>query len=598
MLPPLSLPPPPPLPVPQVRPSLPHHNINFKCIKFLSEVILSLGPRQHDSDESAVDEGASTRKRPRSYSASDLNPEQKAIIQDLLLKKKASNPNEYAMECTQVVEHLEAYHPHLAKLVSLRSLQRWRNKLSAPVYGPAKKRGAPAVLPHEHRLTLGALLKEMGKAGSPMNWVLAKPVILGYLEEKGLKDLYSEKPQSGKISLGHTWVNDLFLEFNLPSRKQTTDAQSLPEVPFFFLKSGPLRDLHSLILLQNWEELKLKYNYRVAYAASLYSVPADLIFALDQYGQRLLAVGDRTRVEKGTKSVSVLGAGDKRQITGVPIVSMAGCFVGVQAIWQGTTDRCHPKRAISNPKLFHTHSENHWSTPESMRHLVVSILRPYIDDIIEKMPHLNAVQKINQKSLLLLDVWKHHLSVPFRELLASKHIIPVYLDPGATSKEQVGDLVVNRTMKTTVTEVISTAVAKSVAKQLKARDLLRGTGASPCAISIDVKMGALKPLVVEGMVKAIKFFESDEGRKLIIKGFAKAGLDKCHDPAFIARAGAWAQSAGLNDAVLNPVFTPAENNPPNVAADVDDPIALVTALDEEMMDLVEEDSMDVSDSDE
>jgi hypothetical protein len=293
--------------------------------------------------------------------------------------------------------------------------------------------------------------------------------------------------------------------------------------------------------------------------------------------------------------VSVLGSGDKRQITGVPVVTMSGVFVGQQAIWQGTTDRCHPKRVISNPKLFHTHSENHWSTPASMRHLVISILQPYITGVIEKMAHLNVVQKMHQKSLLLLDVWKHHLSVEFKELLASKNIIPVYLDPGATSKEQVGDLVINRTMKSMVTDVISIDVAKSVAKQLKARQVLVGTGIQSPAISIDVKMGALKPLVVEGMVKAIKYFESDEGKKLILKGFKKAGLGECHDPAFIARAGIWAQSVGLNNAIINPDFAPANENPPNIAFDVDEPIALVTAIDEELMDLVDEDSMQYSD---
>jgi hypothetical protein len=325
--------------------------------------------------------------------------------------------------------------------------------------------------------------------------------------------------------------------------------------------------------------------------ASLHGVPAELIFALDQYGQRLLAVGDHTRVKRGTKSISVLGSGDKRQITGVPLVSMAGIFVGQQAIWTGTTTRCHPKKVKVHPKLFHTHSANHWSTPATMSHIITSILCPYIDEVIAKMS-LNAVQRQNQKSILLLDVWKHHLSLPFKELLASKKIIPVYLDPGTTSKEQVGDLVINRSMKAEVTSVISNSVAQKVSQQLKARRLLAAANVELPKISIDVKMGALKPLVVEGMINAIKFFESEEGKELIVKGFKKAGLDNCHKPEYIALAAAWAESAGFSDDVINPTFEASVDIPPNAGADDDDPFAVVIAEDVEES----EDSQDSEDS--
>jgi hypothetical protein len=234
------------LPLP-VRPRYPHILFLFSYL-FNYLFIFSSGPDNDNEEEFAEDEGTIVRKRARSYSASDLNSSQKEIIHELLLKKKGSNDAEFAMDCVQVLEHLETYHPKLAKLVPLRTLQRWRNKLSAPVHGPLKKRGAPAVIPQEHRLAMGTLLKDMGNAGSPMNWVLAKPVLLGYLEEKDLMALYSEKPQSGKISLGQTWVNDLFLEFDLPSRKQTTDAQNLPDVPYRYC-SPIFRDFRFILIV-------------------------------------------------------------------------------------------------------------------------------------------------------------------------------------------------------------------------------------------------------------------------------------------------------------------------------------------------------------
>jgi len=156
----------------------------------------------------------------------------------------------------------------------------------------------------------------------------------------------------------------------------------------------------------------------------------------------------------------------------------------------------------------------------------------------------------------------------------------------------VGDLVINRSMKAEVTSVISNSVAQKVSQQLKARRLLAAANVELPKISIDVKMGALKPLVVEGMINAIKFFESEEGKELIVKGFKKAGLDNCHKPEYIALAAAWAESAGFSDDVINPTFEASVDIPPNAGADDDDPFAVVIAEDVEES----EDSQDSEDS--
>ena len=177
------------------------------------------------------------------------------------------------------------------------------------------------------------------------------------------------------------------------------------------------------------------YNYRVCYAICENNVPAGLVYALDQYGQHLLAVSKKTRVLTGTKSVPVAGTGDKRQITAVPVVTLAGDFVGLQAIWQGTTSRCLPKKVDKHSALHHTCSQTHWSTLPTMKELVDIIMIPDMNAKISAMG-LNAIQASKQKAILLLDVWKVHLTHEYKEFLAAKNIIPIYLDPGMTSKEQ------------------------------------------------------------------------------------------------------------------------------------------------------------------
>ena len=163
-------------------------------------------------------------------------------------------------------------------------------------------------------------------------------------------------------------------------------------------------------------------------------MPKELVFNLDQFGLKILAVTDRTRVPVGQKSVPIVGSDDERQITGVPVVSAADTdnFVGVQLIWTGTTDRCHPKDVKKDDKLFHTHSSNHWSTPESMLDLIDRVLVPHIEVVI-KVHKLSPLQK----AILVLDVWKHHLSLPFNNYLKSlENQILVLYPPNCTGKAQ------------------------------------------------------------------------------------------------------------------------------------------------------------------
>jgi hypothetical protein len=131
--------------------------------------------------------------------------------------------------------------------------------------------------------------------------------------------------------------------------------------------------------------------------------------------------------------------------------------------------------------------------------------------------------------------------------------------------------------------VISNDVATKVAAQLKARRLMASAGAPLPPVTVTVSMGYLKPLVCEGFVDAIKYSESEEGKALIRKGFAKCGLDKCHDPEFIRKSNEWAMS---KSAVLVPEFQPSEI-PPNRGDELD--IIALVDLDEELLDLVDMD---------
>jgi len=64
-----------------------------------------------------------------------------------------------------------------------------------------KKRGPKLVLPDEHRRAMGLLLKAMGDTGSPMNSVIARPVLKGYMMKHNLMHHFAETPAKKKLSL-------------------------------------------------------------------------------------------------------------------------------------------------------------------------------------------------------------------------------------------------------------------------------------------------------------------------------------------------------------------------------------------------------------
>jgi hypothetical protein len=140
-------------------------------------------------------------------------------------------------------------------------------------------------------------------------------------------------------------------------------------------------------------------------------------------------------------------------------------------------------------------------------------------------------------------------------------------------------------MKSFSTTRISVDVANKIAAQLKIRRQQEAASVEVSKICLDVRMRAMKPLVTSGMIDGIKFFQSPEGKALILKGVEKAGLSRCYDPNFIALVNEW---SSLPTTVLDPVFEPIDAMPPGTEGD--DYLAYVNIddeeLDDELMDLV------------
>ena len=146
---------------------------------------------------------------------------------------------------------------------------------------------------------------------------------------------------------------------NLVKRRGTQTARKLPE---------------------DFEKLKSEYLDKIAKCVKEYNIPHELIINFDQTGLKMVPTSEWTLQEKGSKDCSIVALDDKREITGVVGISLTGSLLPFQLIYKGTTDRCHPSYKF--PKDWNvTHSQNHWSTSETMIEYAKSVLIPYFDKV-------------------------------------------------------------------------------------------------------------------------------------------------------------------------------------------------------------------------
>ncbi len=75
----------------------------------------------------------------------------------------------------------------------------------------------------------------------------------------------------------------------------------------------------------------------------------------------------------GSNDVAVVGAEDKRQITACVAASLRGDLLPLQLIFQGKTERSLPVSTYASAaaRVDITHSNNHWSTQETMQRWIV-----------------------------------------------------------------------------------------------------------------------------------------------------------------------------------------------------------------------------------
>ena len=120
------------------------------------------------------------------------------------------------------------------------------------------------------------------------------------------------------------------------------------------------------------------------------------------------------------------GFGDKRQVTILFTVSMAGLLLPPQVIYKGSTDRVHPRNTMIPDDWDMTHTANHWSTESSMLRFLDNIIIPYVEGIRVKL------KSPSQKAIAIFDLFAAHRCTSVLKKLEDNNIMAVFI-PGRST---------------------------------------------------------------------------------------------------------------------------------------------------------------------
>lgn len=174
-------------------------------------------------------------------------------------------------------------------------------------------------------------------------------------------------------------------------------------------------------------------------------VPPELIINTDQSQLNFHLGCTETWNDKGEPQVDIVGKDDKKSVTIVPSITLAGKALGPQVVIAGKTWKvCPPEDSPCSDELkglsinfVQSGNTKHWSTHETMHRLWDEQLKPYVEDMIKKLGLLAS-----QRIIWIIDVWSVHRSAEFREWMKVHYpnVFVIYVPGGCTGLFQPLDV--------------------------------------------------------------------------------------------------------------------------------------------------------------
>ena len=204
---------------------------------------------------------------------------------------------------------------------------------------------------------------------------------------------------------------------------------------------------------------------------SQYAIPVDLRVNTDQT-QMVYQQGTQQMWNKsGAKQVSTVGQEEKWAFTLVLSISASGVVLPMQAIFMGKTlQSCLSPNAPSYAEaqklgfcMLPLKTSTYWSTQETMRDLVNTIIAPYF-----KKTKVTLNLPPEQCSVWKIDCWFVHKSAEFLGWMKENHanIIVIFVPGGCTGIWQPLDVGVQRVMKLSIKRSAHCDIVDEVSAQL------------------------------------------------------------------------------------------------------------------------------------
>ena len=359
---------------------------------------------------------------------------------------------------------------------------------------PAKKRGRPLLLGEELDRKIQLYLRAIRESGGAVNTAIALGAARGIILKLN-RTLLVEN--GGHVDLTKAWAKGLLTRMGYVKRRGTTSK--------------------SKNLVENFEELKASFLEQVSTTVIMDEIPPGLILNWDQTGLNLIPSSSWTMEQRGARRVEITGLNDKRMITAVFCGTLCGDFLPIQLVYQGKTDRCHPK--YNFPEDWHiTHSPNHWSTEETMKDYLNHILFPYINRV-----RASYDLDDDYPALAIFDNFKGQITGDVLQLLEDHNVHSVRLPANCTDRLQPMDISVNKAAKDFVRQKFNEWYSEKVAEQLGG-----GTDVEQQLIQpVDLTGAALKTIGAKWLVQMHEYLQDNPG--LIVNGFRKAGIQEAID---------------------------------------------------------------------
>lgn len=348
--------------------------------------------------------------------------------------------------------------------------------------------------PRGRPLLLGDMLDNMVQryiqAASNRGAVISRGVAVS--TAKALMSRHTNVVGNIDIESSH-WAQSLFRRMGYRRRRATTSKLEIPE--------GALK------------EAKLLFHHDIVSKVEKFKIPHSLIINLDQTPTKYVPVGRSSLAKKTSSTVTVKGSSDKRTITATFAISFRGDFMPMQLIYGGKTTKCLPR--FKFPEKFSlSYNETHYSNENEACKFIEDILQPYINNVI-KRENLPA----NQKSLVIMDVFKGQMTPVVLNLYKDCNIEVVCVPPNMTHILQPLDLTVNGSVKKFTRGKFNAWYSSQIGNQLDAGKQLHD-------IDVPLRLSLLKPLHAQWLVDCYNHMTTEAAQNIIHGGWKAAGISE------------------------------------------------------------------------